>query len=162
MFLSSRHEMYVFFATFSGGIVVGLIFDLFRILRKNFKGASRLVWLQDILMWLLALGVVYTTIFIANSARVRWYELIGFVFGFVFYILMISPFVVKMASKVITAIKKVLLAIFAVISYPFKIIFRFLRFVFSPIASHFKKITSATRNILTNTLNRMRLFVKKF
>ncbi len=124
MFLSSRHELYVLLGTFIGGLVLGIVFDFFRIFRKNFKGASSLVWLQDILMWAVMLAVVYITLFITNSAQVRWYEFAGFGAGIAVYMVLLSRVVVMVSSAVISFVKKVILFIFNIVSFPFRIIFK--------------------------------------
>lgn len=126
MFLSSRHELYVLLGTFIGGLVLGLVFDVFRIYRKNFKGASYLVWLQDILMWATMLAVVYITIFITNSAQLRWYEFAGFGVGAAVYMVTLSRFVVMISSAVIGCIKKAFSFIFFVVLFPFRLLFKLL------------------------------------
>ncbi len=108
MFLSSRHEMLVLLGTFAGGMVLGVVFDFFRIMRKNFKGASSAVWLQDILMWTVALGVVCATLFMTNSGQIRWYEFLGLGTGLAVYILALSNFVISVSTGIISFFKKVL------------------------------------------------------
>ncbi len=120
MFLSSRHELFVLLGTFAGGIVLGLVFDIFRIYRKNFKSASSLVWLQDIFMWAVMLAVVYITLFITNSARIRWYEFAGFGAGMAVYMVVLSRFVVAVSSAVIGLVKKILAFIFMELFFPFR------------------------------------------
>ncbi|MBQ6998652.1 MAG: spore cortex biosynthesis protein YabQ [Clostridia bacterium] len=161
MFLSSRHELYVLLGTFIGGLVLGVVFDLFRIFRKNFKGASSLVWLQDILMWAVMLAVVYITLFITNSAKVRWYEFAGFGAGIALYMVLLSRVVVAVSSAIITAFKKVLLFIFTVVLFPFRMIFKITA---PPIKSFGKWISKKNRRIFhkqkCNFLRFLRIFKK--
>ena len=124
MFLSSRHELFVLLGTFIGGLVLGIIFDVFRIYRKNFKSASSFVWLQDILMWAVMLAVVYITVFITNSAEIRWYEFAGFGAGIAVYMVMLSSFVVAVSSAVICFVKKIFSFVFKVILLPFRLILK--------------------------------------
>ena len=35
------------------GVIIGLIFDFFRILRKSFKTSDLITYIQDILFWIL-------------------------------------------------------------------------------------------------------------
>lgn len=158
MFLSSRHELYVLFATFTGGAVLGVIFDLFRIFRKNFKIASCWVWFQDILMWLAALVVVYVTIFVTNSAKVRWYELTGFAAGLTVYMLALSNFIIKIATGVISVVKAVSLFAFGIVSYPFKILFR----LFSPLLKNASRKAKIWGKSLKESNKRIFLRLRSF
>ncbi len=161
MFLSSRHELYVLLGTFIGGLVLGAVFDLFRIFRKNFKGASSLVWLQDILMWTVMLAVVYITLFITNSAQVRWYEFAGFGAGISVYMVLLSRVVVAVSSAVISFVKKVILFIFNIVLFPFKIVFK----IFAPPVKAIGKWLSKKKRRIFNTqkcnfLRFLRIFKK--
>lgn len=45
------------------GIVIGMIFDFFRILRKTFKQRNITVYIQDIIFWILS-RIIYIIFFI--------------------------------------------------------------------------------------------------
>ena len=117
----------MFFGTMLGGAAVGLLFDLFRIWRKNFKAAAVLVWMQDILFWLGLAAIVYATIFITNSAQVRWYEFAGIGLGFGLYLLTLSRLVVGISSAVISVVKRLLLFLLKIVLFPFVLLYRWLR-----------------------------------
>ncbi len=144
MFLSSRHELLVLLGTFIGGLALGLVFDIFRIFRKNFKGASYAVWLQDILMWAAMLAVVYITLFITNSAQLRWYEFAGFGAGLAVYMVALSRLVTAISSAVIGFFKKIFAFVFMVVSFPFRLIAKLLatplRFLGRQISKLYKRI----------------------
>ena len=121
MFLSSLHELKVLFGTFAGGIVLGLVFDFFRIIRKNFRLTS-FVWLQDVVMWMIMLAVVCATVFITNNGKIRWYEFVGFGLGVAIYIALLSSFVIGVSSVLIGIFKKAVMFVFGVFLFPFKFI----------------------------------------
>ncbi len=124
MFLSSRHELLVLLGTFAGGIVLGLVFDVFRIYRKNFKNKIFPVWLQDVSMWAVMLAVVYITLFITNSAQLRLYEFMSFGAGAAVYMAVLSKPVVTVSSAVIGFIKTVFSYIFKVLFLPFRLLWK--------------------------------------
>ena len=124
MFLSSRHELFVLLGTFVGGIAIGVVFDIFRIYRKNFKVGASLVWLQDILMWVAILSVVYATLFVTNDACLRGYEFVGFALGIALYMVLLSRIVITVSTSVISFIKKIFSAIAFVVLYPLKLIWK--------------------------------------
>lgn len=119
MFLSSRQEIAVFLSTIAGGGVIGITVDLFRIIRRSFKTASRLVWLQDILMWCAVFAEVCATLYMASSGEVRWYSLLGFAVGFVLYVLTVSRYVISLAVSVVGGIRSGLQFALRLVAVPF-------------------------------------------
>lgn len=130
MFLSSKHELFVLFGTFAGGVALGLVFDIFRIMRRSFRCANRCVWLQDILLWLCALAVVCVTLYVTNSAGVRLYEFFGFGAGAASYMATVSRFVVKGATAVISFLKKIVRTAVAALTWPFSMLIKIVSPVF--------------------------------
>lgn len=90
------------------GIVIGFLFDIFRVLRKSFKTADWITYIQDILFWLLAGGIILFSIFTFNNGEIRSYVFIGIMLGIIIYILLISRFFVKTSVSVINFLKKIL------------------------------------------------------
>lgn len=119
--------MFVFFGAIVGGLVIGLLFDVFRIWRKNFPVPTALVWVQDALFWLLLAGVVYATIFITNSAQVRWYEFAAIGLGAALYLCTLSRLVIGVSSFVIRLAKRVLLFVLKLVLFPLYLLDKCLR-----------------------------------
>ena len=89
------------------GIVIAILFDIFRILRKSFKTADWLTNLQDILFWILAGFIILFSIFKFNNGEIRSYIFIGIVLGVLIYMLTISRYIVKYSVIIIKFIKKI-------------------------------------------------------
>ena len=53
------------------GIAIGILFDIFRILRKSFKTADIITYLQDILFWILSGLIVLFSIYRFNNGEIR-------------------------------------------------------------------------------------------
>ena len=161
MFLSSRHEIMVLFGTFLGGMVLGLIFDLFRILRKNFKSADKFLWLQDVLMWAVMLAVVYITLFITNDGKIRWYVFVGFITGVAIYMVTLSTFIMKISTAVISFLKKFFSFVIGIVMFPFKMLYKFLS---KPISKAFNGIAKLIKRTFArqrdNFLRFCRIFKK--
>lgn len=102
------------------GIVIGILFDIFRIWRRSFKTADWLTCLQDILFWLLTGLIVLFSIFQFNHGEIRSYVFIGIAIGIILYMLTISKFIVKYCVKIIQSIKKALI-------YPVKMFLQFIK-----------------------------------
>lgn len=161
MFLSSRHEIFVLLGTFVGGLVLGGVFDAFRIFRINFKSAASLVWLQDIVMWAAMLTVVYVTLFITNDAQLRWYEFAGFAAGLSVYMVALSHFVIGVSTAVISFVKKMFKWIFTVLFFPFCFVIKILRKPVLCVARWIKKHSKClARRQKQNFLRFSRIFRK--
>ena len=105
------------------GIVIGVLFDIFRILRKSFKTADWLTTLQDILFWILAGFVILFSIFKFSNGEIRSYIFIGIALGVLIYILTISKYIIKYSVIMIKFAKKM-------ISYPLNLILKILNLLF--------------------------------
>lgn len=101
MNVSVSEQAYMFFAMIVCGVFCGLVFDLFRSVRRAHRCHSGVVALQDITFWLAELVLVYWVAFKLNYAKVRLYELVALVIGSWLYFMTVSFYVVKILSEVI-------------------------------------------------------------
>ena len=109
------------------GIIIGILFDIFRILRKSFKTADFVTYLQDILFWILTGAIILFSIFQFNPGEIRSYVFIGIVLGVVLYMITISKFIMKSSVFIIKWIKKI-------ISYPLHLLENIIKkFMIKPI-----------------------------
>lgn len=116
------------------GIVIGVLFDIFRIIRRSFKTPDFLTYIEDIVFWLLAGIILLFTIFTFNNGEIRLYIFVSMLFGLTLYILTLSKFFIKINVKIIGIIKKI-------VCYPIKLIYSFIkRFIFRPIIFVFNNI----------------------
>lgn len=115
------------------GILIGLLFDIFRILRKSFHTADWITYIQDVLFWILAGSFMLFSIFTFNNGEIRSYVFIGILIGVVIYMLAISKFIVKSSVTIILFVKKIL-------SYPIHLIEKIVKIIIiNPISLITKK-----------------------
>ena len=89
------------------GIVIGVLFDIFRIIRRSFKTPDFLTYIEDILFWLMAGIILLFTIFTFNNGEIRLYIFVSLLFGLTIYLLTLSKFFIKINVKIIGIIKKI-------------------------------------------------------
>ena len=124
-------QIYIFFIFIICGVIIGIIFDIFRILRKSFKTPDIITYIEDILFWIITCVLFAYTIFTYNNGEIRLYIFIGALVGILMYILTISRYFIRFCVKIIEIIKKVIKKF---VVYPLKIILKILRkLVFKPI-----------------------------
>ncbi|WP_195990235.1 spore cortex biosynthesis protein YabQ [Clostridium sp. D53t1_180928_C8] len=104
------------------GILTGLMFDLYRIIRGS-KVPRAVIAIEDTLFWILAAMVIFAFLLYTNFAFLGPYVYIFMLISLALYMKFISNKCIKFELYIVNAIGKVFRIIFKNISYPFKIIF---------------------------------------
>lgn len=136
------------------GLIIGLLFDIFRILRISFKTKDVVTYIEDILFWIITGILVLYSIFIFNNGEIRFFIFIGIAIGVILYIMLFSSYIIKYSVYIINFIKKVTGIIFNIILIPL----RYLRKIFKKI--FFKPISFITINIrkfANKIINKMKI-----
>lgn len=109
---SQLYSLAIFFIV---GVFIGILFDLFRIIRRTFKTNDIITYIEDIIFWILVGLILLFSIFFFNKGELRSYVFIGLAIGFITYILTISKYFIRTSVNILTYIKEVLYKIFKVI-----------------------------------------------
>ena len=134
------NEIYIFLLFILTGMSIGILFDIFRILRKSFKTIDFITYIQDFLFWLLAGAILLYSIFSFNNGELRGYIFIGVILGIILYMLILSKYFVKVSVAIINILKKIIYT-------PIKFIINFIK---KHIIEHFIKIVNKIKTILEN------------
>jgi spore cortex biosynthesis protein YabQ len=151
--ISLSSQMYIFLCSIIGGILIAFIYDAFRIKRKAVKTSTIIIYIEDLIFWIIVAFIMFAVIYFSNEGEVRGYIFIGSILGIILYTLIFSKIVMTAALFILRIIYKVLKAIWIVASYPFKIILRLLlfpaRFVVGILGKCFRGIKRTGKNKLT-------------
>lgn len=147
------------------GIAIGILFDIFRILRKSFKTSDIVTYMQDLLFWILTGFILLYSIFTFSNGEVRFYMFLGVFLGCLIYMILFSKYFININVKIISIIKKIIKTIISIIILPLKILIRFLKKIFfKPInfmTINFKKIginiQKKSKNILKLQKNKKKV-----
>ena len=71
------NQAYLFLIFTVNGILIGLLFDFFRIARKVFYTNDFVTYIQDILFWILAGSMMLYSIFVFNNGEIRLFMFLG-------------------------------------------------------------------------------------
>lgn len=127
------------------GVIISIIFDIFRILRKTFKTPDIVTYIEDIIFWIATGLIILFSIFLFNNGELRLYIFIGIIIGIVLYMLFISIYFIRFNVFIINLIKNIIAKILHIILKPIKYIFFLLKkLLFKPISFVFINF----RNIL--------------
>ena len=69
------------------GIIICVLFDIFRALRKTIKTSDILTYIEDIIFWTITAAILIYITFILNSGHLRAYTYIGLILGIIIYYL---------------------------------------------------------------------------
>lgn len=153
-----NNQAYLFLIFSINGLVIGLLFDFFRILRKTFKTKDFVTYLEDILFWILTGLILLYSIFTFNNGEIRLYMFLGILLGIIIYMLFISSYFIKINVVIINFIKSIVLKILSILILPFQYMYRLMKKIFfKPISFFIINI----RKISTNFFKKLENSLKK-
>jgi len=120
-------ELWIFLWSICGGIILGFVFDIFRIKRRIVKTGIILISIEDLLYWIFAALLLFLTLYLSNDGQIRGFSIIGSILGASFYLSAISPIVLKISVTVIDGIIKGVLFLAKIVSWPVKLLIRLIK-----------------------------------
>lgn len=129
----SQEQVFLFF--FIIGIIEGLIFDVFKVLRKSFKTSDTVTFIEDLIFILFSGILIISSIIKLNGGEIRFFLFLGIFFGITIYILTISNLCVIILYEFVKICKK----IFKIPYYCIKKIFFLSKKLLKNIQKSFKK-----------------------
>ena len=112
-------EIHIFFTLFYGGLIGGLIYDIYKSI--SYSSKSKLIkHLIDILFWIFISFLFFIITVKNNLGQVRGHLLLAFVLGIFIYMKIFSKFIYPLISSVFSLLIKSWGKIINIILYPFK------------------------------------------
>ena len=96
-----QNQAYVFLISILVGGVLAIIFDFFRLLRRKGNTKNYIVYIQDILYWLIVTFIIIMSAFLTNDGELRGYMFIGYILGAIIYVVTLSPYIMKITKILI-------------------------------------------------------------
>lgn len=97
-------QIMTFVITIITGILLGGLFDCYRVLRGTFKPKALITWFTDLLYWLVATAVVFIALVFSNWGELRLYVFIGILSGLGLYYNWLSLYAIRLFSNMIRLI----------------------------------------------------------
>lgn len=116
MSIAEQTQVFIIFVIV--GIIISFLFDIFRILRKVYKFSNMLIYMQDILFWLLTGIIILQAIFKFNSGDIRIFLFLGIFVGVFIYISLFSIYVIKIGSFILKLINTLIRKLINVFKVP--------------------------------------------
>lgn len=99
------NQSFLFLIFTLDGAIIGLMFDIFRILRKSFKTSNIITYFEDMIFWIATGLLILFSMFYFNNGEIRFYMFLGIGIGIFLYILVISQHFIKINVLIINFIK---------------------------------------------------------
>ena len=102
------NQAYLFCIFIINGIIIGILFDFFRILRKTFKTSDLITYIEDSLFWILT-GIIIFILYLCFLIMEKsdFFIFFGIILGVFLYMLLFSSYIIKINVKIINFIKKI-------------------------------------------------------
>lgn len=150
MTVSSSQQLNVFFICIAFGLLSGAVFDLGRSIRKVYGGKNVLTIAEDVLFSLLYITALIILCYLFDEGRIRYYHLLGAVFGVLLYALLLSQIVLKVFCAIhmffIKNILSPLIKLIKLIFIPFKLLTTKIITLFKKLKRKFKRISKNIKN----------------
>lgn len=123
MIFELQQQVILFCFTVASGVLLGIFFDCYRIIR-GFENPNKIITaIEDMLFWILAGILIFIFIMYTNYAYISFNIFVYGVIGLILYLKLISSFFLKIVYNVINGIIKCSRVILYRITYPIRIVF---------------------------------------
>ena len=103
------NQAYLFLIFILNGIIIGLLFDFFRILRKTIKTKDIITYLEDFIFWILTGSIILYSVFTFNNGEIRLYMFIAILIGIITYMLFVSRYFIDINVTIINTVKNIII-----------------------------------------------------
>lgn len=120
MTVNLSSELLIFFSFFICGAICGIIFDVFRAIRKNIKMNTPFVLISDVLFWILVTYISAFCVFYINDGLLRAFVICAFLIGVFLYFCTLGHLFFPLLCKIIEIICHFINLFFKILLTPFK------------------------------------------
>jgi len=108
-------QFWTLFMMFCGGMAMGAIYDLFRLLYEQLKLPRWTIIPMDITYWIVATILIFQMLYSSNQGQLRMFVFVGMVAGVLIYYFVLGQIVTKFylfIFKMVTETYRIILKIF--------------------------------------------------
>jgi spore cortex biosynthesis protein YabQ len=124
------YQLVSFLIFFISGAIIGIIFDIFRIIRKIFKTADLVTYIEDILFGLIIGIFLIFIIFVYNDGNIRLYMFIALFMGLLCYLMLLSRFFINVNVIIFRFINNIIKKLLILFVCPLRFTYKLLKSVF--------------------------------
>lgn len=130
MVLPVNDQLYYFLTSVAGGLFIGIMFDIYRIIRGFDTPGKFITIFSDLLFWILTGIVIFMFFLYTSNAYLRYSTFIGLGLGLYIYFAIISRTFLNILKWIVFYVIKFFRVLIIFIFYPIKLIRYFLKLLF--------------------------------
>ena len=152
-------QLRLFLLSLGAGFFLGIIYDILRTIRLTFTKSKRVIFIFDVLYFIL-FGLGTFIFFLAtNKGEFRSYMILGEIIGWIFYYLSFGLAAKSFTDAFVKAIHTVFKFVFKIISAPFLFIFKVFLKIKEKISIISQKVTKKMQKNRKKHLQKLQLYV---
>jgi spore cortex biosynthesis protein YabQ len=125
--------------TIAAGLIIGILFDIYRIIRGFNNPGNFITAAADILFWLFAAILIFIYFLFTTNGELRYYTVVAVIIGLIIYFKIISRVFVKTVRWGVYYILKLLRLIIVYLFYPVKLFIYFISYLIYLLKNFFRK-----------------------
>lgn len=122
MIISINTQLRLVVFSLLAGMLTGVIFDLYRVIRGMEKIPKFIIVIEDILFWILTSIVIFIFLLYTNYAFSGIYVYLYILLGLVAYLKLFSKLLIKIYIVLLESISMILRITLKYLTYPFRIL----------------------------------------
>ena len=139
MILTMWGQAHLFLITVGIGLGAGLLYDMFRLLRKYIKHSNIMTHVEDLVFWLIVAGVKFYIFLNYYRGEIQVFFFLGVGIGMILYFGLFSRIFLKGAQLLVDFLIYALNRIYRILTAPFRalarLILRPIRFLFAKLGA---------------------------
>lgn len=104
MEISIQSQVHIFVITLLCGVLIGLIYDFYRLFRYYSRPKRIKTFIQDLIFWLLLSVIIILVVNKVNEGELRGFIFIGFTIGIIIYSRLLSKKIIRLISHIVDLI----------------------------------------------------------
>ena len=132
------------------GVIIGYIYDFFRLLRKNLNYNKLFSAISDIVFWVVSSILTVMAFFYLDGMVIRFYRFCAIGCGYILYLLFLSRFFIAVSENILKLFIFFLKILFTICSFCGRIFLRIFRIFLIPflfLESYVKKFGISLKKI---------------
>ncbi len=144
--LSLADQTKGFLLSLGFGFLMGILYDLVRIVRISISKSKKLILIFDLLYCIFLGFCSYIFFLVVNEGDIRGFLLLGEGIGFAIYYFSLGIVVFTASEKIVDTIKKVILKFLKIVFFPFVWVFKKLKSLLEKFAKKWNKKSKKIKN----------------
>ena len=140
----------IFLIYLIAGVLICLLYDIFRAVRKTVKTPDLVTYIEDTIFWILVAIFLIYLIFVLNSGEIRFFMFIAICLGGIVYYFTLSKYFMNISVHILTFVKIIVKKLLSILLIPLKLFLRINKKVKCIVCINFKKIWSKSKKKVEN------------